>query len=105
MTPITIDLPHRLGAVEARRRIETSAGSLGRYLPAGAAVQQHWTDDRLHMNIGVMGQEVRTVLHVREAVVRVELVLPPALAFFGDAIAAGIRKGGAQLLEDKTAKP
>ena len=50
----------------------------------------------------MMGQEVDARIDVRDALVRVELVLPPALAFFGKAIEAGIRRTGAELLEDRS---
>lgn len=104
MNPISIDLPHRLGAAEAKRRIEQSMGGLTRHLPPGATVQPSWTGNRLDMSVSAMGQDLRTAIDVQDAVVRVQLVLPPALAFFGGAIEAGIRRKGSDLLEDKTGK-
>ena len=104
MNPISIDLPHRLGAAEAKRRIEQSMGGLTRHLPPGATVQPSWTGNRLDMSVSAMGQDLRTAIDVQDAVVRVQLVLPPALAFFGGAIEAGIRRKGSDLLEDKTDK-
>jgi putative polyhydroxyalkanoate system protein len=102
MTPLSVDLPHNLGRAEARRRIENGTGSLGRHLPAGATVQSGWEGDRLNLTVGLMGQDVRAAVDVQEAVVRVEIVLPPALGFFRPLIEAGIRKGGEQMLEDKS---
>lgn len=104
MNPISIDLPHRLGAAQAKQRIEQSMGSLTRHLPPGATVQPSWTGNRLDMSVSAMGQDVRIAIDVQEAVVRVQLVLPPALAFFGGAIEAGIRRTGTELLEDKSGK-
>ena len=100
MTPLSVDLPHKLGATEAKRRIENGTGSLGRHLPAGAAVQSNWTGNRLNLAVSMMGQEVNAAVDVQEAIVRVEVVLPPALSFFRPIIEAGIRSGGAQMLED-----
>jgi hypothetical protein len=34
--------------------------------------------------------------------VRVEVVLPPALGFLAGMIEAGVRRGGAELLEDRS---
>jgi putative polyhydroxyalkanoate system protein len=102
MTPLSVDLPHQLGRAEARRRIENGSGSLGRHLPAGATVQSAWAGDRLNLTVGLMGQEVRAAVDVQEAIVRVEIVLPPALGFFRPIIEAGIRRGGEQMLEDKS---
>ncbi len=104
MNPISIDLPHSLGAAEARRRVEQGMGGLKRYLPPGTAVQPSWTGDRLDLSVSAMGQDIRVAVDVQEALVRVQLVLPPALAFFGQAIEAGVRRTGAELLQDRTGK-
>jgi putative polyhydroxyalkanoate system protein len=104
MTPLSVDLPHSLGRAEARRRIENGTGSLGRHLPAGATVQSGWSGDKLNLAISMMGQDVTAAVDVQETLVRVEIVLPPALGFFRPIIEAGIRNGGAQMLEDKSKK-
>ena len=103
-TPIQVDLPHKLGAAEARRRIEGGIGRLKDFIPGGAEVRSAWTGDRLGLQINAMGQEVNAQIDVRDTHVRVELLLPPALAFFGKAIEAGLRRQGAVLLEDKSRK-
>jgi len=102
MNPISVDLPHSLGAAEAKRRIEQQMGGLTRHLPPGAAVQPSWTGNRLDLSVSVMGQDIRAAVDVQETIVRVQLVLPPALAFFGGIIEAGIRRGGTELLTDRT---
>ena len=98
-SPISVEIPHRLGAEEARRRI--AGGARDEVLEA-ADVRSTWNGDQLALQIGMMGQEVDARIDVRDALVRVELVLPPALAFFGKAIEAGIRRTGAELLEDRS---
>lgn len=102
-TPLTVDLPHKLGAEEARRRIAGGIGRFGEFIPGQAEVRSAWTGDRLGLQVFAMGQEVNAGVEVHEAFVRVELLLPPALAFFGKAIEAGLKRGGAALLEDKSA--
>jgi hypothetical protein len=102
--PISVDLPHHLGADEAKRRIGANLGRLAGHLPAGAKVRSGWEGDRLDLGIGVMGQEVEAKLDVQESLVRVTVMLPPALAFFGKAIEAGLRRTGPQLLEDRSGK-
>ena len=99
---LTVDIPHKLGAAEAKRRIENGAGSFARFLPAGAKVEQSWAGDRLDMGVEAMGQQVRAGISIGEQVVRVALELPPALAFFGQAIEQGIRTAGTELLQDKS---
>jgi hypothetical protein len=102
--PISVDLPHRLGAEEAKRRIASNIGSLTGHLPSGAKVRSAWEGDRLGLGIGVLGQEVEAGIDVKESVVRVTVLLPPALAFFGRAIEAGLRRSAPELLEDRTGK-
>jgi Putative polyhydroxyalkanoic acid system protein (PHA_gran_rgn) len=101
MTPLIVDIPHKLGAAEAKRRLETGAGSFTNFLPAGSTVQQSWAGDTLNLMMAAFGQEVRAGIEVQQALVRVSLVLPPALGFLRQAIEAGIRQGGTELLDDK----
>lgn len=99
--PISVDLPHRLGAQEAKRRIADNIGSLTGHLPAGAQVSSAWEGDRLRLDVAAMGQKVEAAIDVEESLVRVAVLLPPALAFFGKAVEAGLRRGAPALLEDK----
>lgn len=100
-TPIQVDLPHKLGAEEAKRRIEGGIGRLKDFIPGQAEVRSAWTGDRLGLQVTALGQEVNAQLDVRDSFVRVELLLPPSLAFFGQAVEAALRRKGADLLLDK----
>ena len=100
--PIIVDLPHKLGAAEAKRRIAGNLGTLAARLPAGAQVSSEWQGDRLKLDVGALGQRIDARLDVQEKLVRVTVLLPPALAFFGGAIEAGLRQSGGALLEDRT---
>ncbi len=102
--PLTVDLPHKLGAEEARRRIERNVGKLADHIPGGAQVSSRWSGNRLDLDVGAMGQQVAAEIDIREDVVRLKVTLPPALAFFGSAIEPLIRRQGAQMLEDKSKK-
>src|SRR6185295_12045531 len=102
--PISVDLPHRLGAEEAKRRIGANIGGLTGHLPSGAQVRSAWEGDTLKLGIAVLGQEVSAEMDVRESLVRLTVMLPPALAFFGKAIEAGLRRSAPDLLEDRTKK-
>jgi len=100
--PISVDLPHHLGAAEAKRRIGNNMGSLAGHLPAGAQVSSKWQGDRLALDVGVLGQQLGATIDVEEKLVRVTVNLPPALAFFGKAIEAGLRQSGPAMLEDRS---
>lgn len=101
--PIVIDLPHRLGAEEAKRRMRSGIGKLGDHIPGGAAdVRSSWDGNRMNLDVRAMGQAVTGHIDVGETVVRLELTLPAFLAMFGGKIEGLLRKGGAELLEDKS---
>ena len=102
--PISVDVPHRLGIAEAKQRIGANIGGLTAHLPSGAQVRSTWQGDTLKLGIGLLGQEVAADLDVRASVVRVTVQLPPALAFFGKAIEAGLRRSANELLEDRSKK-
>ena len=102
-SPIRVDLPHSLGTDEARRRIAGGIGRLEDHIPGGAShVEHRWTGNRMDLRVAAMGQEVNATIDVGESVVRLEVVLPPALSFFGRAVEALLRRQGAELLEDKS---
>ena len=101
--PIVVNLPHRLGAEEAKRRLRGSIGSLKDHIPGGAAeVESRWEGDRMYLNVRAMGQEVSGHIDVEETKVRLELVLPALLALFAGKIEGLLRKKGGALLEDKS---
>jgi len=100
--PISVDLPHQLGAEEAKRRIAGNMGKLTAHLPPGAQVSSAWRGNELKLDVGVLGQEIGAGIDVQERLVRVTVLLPPALAFFGKAIEAGLRNTGAKMLEDRS---
>ena len=102
--PLVVDLPHRLGAEEAQRRIARGMGGLTDHLPPGAKVESVWEGSRLDLRVTAMGQDVSAHIDVREAIVRVELMLPAALSFFAKPIEALLRRKGTEMLEDKSEK-
>jgi hypothetical protein len=100
--PIVVDLPHNLGAEEARRRIAGSIDRLSEHLPGGADVRSAWHGDQLDLGVRALGQEVAARIEPRERTVRLEVRLPPGLAFLGGMIEAALRRKGADMLEDKS---
>ncbi|HYJ31575.1 MAG TPA: polyhydroxyalkanoic acid system family protein [Allosphingosinicella sp.] len=100
--PTIVDLPHRLGADEARRRIAGGIGKLTEHLPPGAEVSREWSGNVLNLRVSAIGQEVVARIEAMEAIVRVEMTLPAALSFFTRAIEAAVRRKGADMLEDKS---
>ena len=100
--PIQVDLPHKLGKEEARRRIAGNIHKLKDHIPGGTAqVSSAWSGDELALDVGAMGQTVQTLIGVEENVVHVRLVLPGMLGMFAGPIQAMLQKKGSLLLEDK----
>ncbi len=100
--PIEVDLPHKLGRDEARRRIANNIHKLKDHMPGGAAqVQSQWNGDVLDLSVQAMGQSVDTAIEVHDAIVRVRVKLPGLLAMFARPIEAALQKKGDLLLEDK----
>jgi hypothetical protein len=100
--PINVDLPHKLGREEARRRIADNIHKLESHLPGGAQVTSRWDGDTLRLDVGAMGQSVESEISVDEKVVHCRIVLPGMLSFFAGPIEAMLKqKGSDLLLEDK----
>ena len=100
--PIQVDLPHKLGKEEARRRIAGNVHKLKDHIPGGAAdVASSWSGDDLNLDISAMGQRVQALIGVDESVVHVKVALPGLLGMFARPIEAMLQKKGGLLLEDK----
>ena len=100
--PIQVDLPHKLGRDEARRRITNNIHKLTEHIPGGAAqVNSSWTGDELDLNVTALGQAVDAKIGVEDSKIRVRVMLPGMLAMFAKPIEAMLQKKGNILLEDK----
>ena len=100
--PIQVDLPHKLGRDEARRRIANNIHKLKDHIPGGAAqFDSSWTGDELDLKVHALGQAVDTRIGVEETRVRVQVMLPGMLAMFAKPIEAMLQKKGNILLEDQ----
>nr|WP_299597350.1 polyhydroxyalkanoic acid system family protein [Sphingomonas bacterium] len=95
-----IDLPHRLGRVEAKRRMQARIGDLAGYMPGGVAeVHSAWPEEyRMALDVAAMGQKVVARIEVEERIVRLNLELPMMLRFASSAIEAVIQRKGSELL-------
>jgi hypothetical protein len=99
--PIQVDLPHKLGREEARRRIANNIHKLEQHIPGGAQVSSSWAGDDLDLGITALGQAVDAKIGVEETRVRVRVMLPGMLAMFAKPIEAMLQRKGNILLEDQ----
>ena len=98
--PIKVDLPHKLGRDEARRRIANNIHKLDSHIPGGAKVQSGWAGDQLNLDVRALGDAVTATIDVEENRVRLRVLLPGMLGMFAGPIQAMLQKKGDLLLED-----
>jgi putative polyhydroxyalkanoate system protein len=98
---VTVDIPHELGRVEARRRVEAGFADLSRHLGSLGAVSKSWEGDRLSFSFATMGQAISGAIDVADRSVRLEVVLPNLLALMAGKVQGRLRKEGQLLLEKK----
>ena len=101
--PVEVDLPHKLGKEEARRRIAANMHKLEDHIPGGAThMDSSWSGDDLALNLTAMGQTIAAKITVEETRVRLRVDLPPMLAMFAGPIQSALSaKGKDLLLEDR----
>jgi len=100
--PLVVVIPHQLGRVEARRRLETGLGQLKHsFADKVTSIEEAWAGDRLDIRVGALGQSITGNLDVGEDQVRVELQLPWMLAMLAEKAKGLIQKQGTLLLERK----
>jgi hypothetical protein len=97
-----IDIPHRLGRTEAKRRMSAHIGDLASRIPGGAAtVISSWpTEHRLQVDVTAFQQHIASFVDVGDDALRVEIRLPGLMALMAGPIAAVVRERGENLLRD-----
>ncbi|MCW2282415.1 hypothetical protein M2323_000078 [Rhodoblastus acidophilus] len=96
---ISVDVPHKLGAAEAERRVRNGFGAvqdkLGDKL---SAVDIIWGQGRADLTVTAMGQTLRGGLEFLPEVVRVTIDLPWLLAAIGETITNKIARKTEEVL-------
>src|SRR5439155_12516267 len=98
--PLLVSIPHRLGRLEARRRLDSGIGRVRSELNALlSGLDCHWEGDTLNFVASAMWQRITGRIEVLDDVVRVEIDLPWIMQLLRDAIAQRVRGRGVTLLE------
>lgn len=102
-TPIIVEIPHRLGPGEARRRLDQGFSRLAEQIggPVLGRVDRAWDGDRMTFSVSILGQVITGQLQVLETLVRVEVLLPGFLGSLAAVIQGRLRTEGQALLERK----
>ena len=99
---VTVLVGHRLGRVEAERRIkEGLARTNGRLGTMIAIEEETWQDDTLRFRMRALGQTAAASIEVLEDALRIEVSLPWLLAKAARRLVPVLCKGATLLLEKK----
>jgi Putative polyhydroxyalkanoic acid system protein (PHA_gran_rgn) len=101
MRKLTASVPHSLGRAEARRRIVEAIPQLRGQLGGLARVEERWDGDVMSFTGSAMGTSVSGKLWVENDVVRIEVELPWALAFFAGTVQQSLETETRKLLESR----
>lgn len=102
-TPITVTVPHKLGAAEARRRLDEGFHRVAAQLGSGglASIEKQWDGERLLFRARALGQTVTGHMDVFPEHVRMEVMLPGLLGVLAGKVRDALQTSGKLLLEKK----
>ena len=99
---VTVIVGHRLGKVEAARRLrERLADARGRLGSMIAIEQESWEGDTLRFRMRALGQSAEATIDVLDDALRIEVSLPWLLAKAAKRFLPMLRKEAGLLLEKK----
>ena len=99
---VTVTIEHRLGRVEAVRRLKEGFARAHGQLGAMIAIEQEsWQGDTLRFRMRALGQTAAGSIEVLEEALRIEVSLPTLLAKAAKRFLPILRREAALLLEKK----
>jgi hypothetical protein len=98
-TPISLDIPHKLGKAGVRARLDGGIGRIGDMIPGGARVEHRWDADVMHFTVEAMGQRIASELTVFEEKVHAVVDLPAFLGLFAAKVKEAIEREAPKLLK------
>ena len=99
---VTVIVGHRLGKIEAKRRLaEGIAETHGRLGPMIAIEQEAWQGDTLHFRMRTLGHTAAGSIEVEDDALRIEVSLPGLLAKVANRLLPVLRKQATLLLGKK----
>jgi hypothetical protein len=105
MQNLTASIPHNLGRIEAKRRIQEQLHLLkGQSDSKLVNIKETWTGDRMDFTIRAMGQTITGHMIVEESAVNLDLVLPWLLKMLAGSIKHQLERDVHKLLAAPRAK-
>lgn len=100
--PVTVIVRHRLGKLEAVRRLkEGLARTKGHFGQMIAIEQESWEGDTVRFHLRALGQSAAGAIEVLEDTLRIEVSLPWLLAVAAKRLVSILREQATLLLEKK----
>ena len=100
--PLVVSIPHQLGRVEAKRRLQDGVANLKQaYGSKVAVLDERWTDDRLDFRVTALTQTVVGAVTVGDDQVTLAMQLPWVLAMLAEKARNLVQKQGHLMLEKK----
>ena len=96
--PLVVSIPHRLGRVEAARRLKGGLGRAAATIPVLQVEEERWEGDHMDFRVRALGQVATGQIDVGDDHVRLAVVLPWLLQRFAEVAQAAIQKRGQLLL-------
>jgi hypothetical protein len=93
---IVVNVQHKLGKAEAKRRIQEGFGAMQQLEGGGAlgamSLEKRWDGNQFHLQAVGLGQKISAVLEILDDSVKVTLNVPGFLAALGEFIKAAVTK-------------
>ena len=102
MPNITLSIPHQLSREEAKQRISGLASQMRQQFGNVGTVNENWDGNRLNFTISVTGMTVSGHVSVEISVIRIEVVLPAALAMLAGSMKQTLEQEARKRLEKKS---
>ena len=100
MPNLAVSIPHQLGRIEAKRRIQEQIGVMRTQHGAMfTKLHETWNGDTMDLAATSMGQSISGRLVVEEGVMHLTVALPWILSMMAGSIQAKLEQQGRQMLE------
>jgi len=97
--PLTVTIPHSLGAAQARQRISQGVESLRQqYASQITRADIAWQGDKAELQVGALGQVIKARIDVQEDHLRIEVDLPWLLQKLARPLESFLTRTGADTL-------
>lgn len=95
-----IAIPHSLGRVEAKRRIEVGLPKLAAHIPGGGALTSEWSGDyALNMTITALGSRIPVLLTIEEDRLSGSLEVPALMRMMQGQVAEFVKLSAGKMLD------